>query len=147
MSEIRLFTIGFTQKSAEDFFSALSKAGVRRIIDIRLNNVSQLAAFAKRGDLAYFLKALGGIGYIHRPDLAPTQELLDSYKKKTIGWGEFETQFRSLMEERHIENALDPRLLDHACLLCSEPAASCCHRRLVAEYLHTKCEDITICHL
>ena len=147
MSEIKLFTIGFTQKSAEEFFSALARAGVKRVIDIRLNNVSQLAGFAKRNDLAYFLKALCGIDYTHRPDLAPTLELLDAYKKKEIGWDNFEKQFGLLAEERSIENFIGRDMLDHACLLCSEPDAACCHRRLVAEYLHARLGNITICHL
>lgn len=147
MSEKKLFTIGFTQKSAEQFFSVLKNAGVRRIIDIRLNNVSQLAGFAKRDDLAYFLKAICGIDYNHRPDLAPTKELLDAYKKKEIGWEDFETRFIRLTRERKIENELDAALLDRACLLCSEYEPSCCHRRLVAEYLHDTFGDIRICHL
>jgi uncharacterized protein (DUF488 family) len=147
MREITLYTIGFTQKSAEGFFSALKNAGVRRLIDIRLNNVSQLAGFAKRDDLAYFLKALCGIDYSHRPDLAPTKELLDAYKKKEIGWEDFEAQFMRLTRERKIEDALDAALLDRACLLCSEPEAACCHRRLVAEYLRDILGDIRICHL
>jgi len=147
MSEKTLFTIGFTQKSAEQFFSALKNAGVKRVIDIRLNNVSQLAGFAKRDDLAYFLRAICQIDYIHRPDLAPTKELLDAYKKKEIGWEKFETQFMRLTRERAIEHALDAVLLDRACLLCSEPEPSCCHRRLVAEYLRDNAGDIRICHL
>lgn len=147
MGEKTIFTIGFTHKSAAEFFSSLEKAGVKRVIDIRLNNVSQLAAFAKRDDLAYFLQKICGIGYTHRPDLAPTQEMLDAYKKKEIGWDEFERRFMELTEGRHIENTLDDDVLDGACLLCSEHEAASCHRRLVAEYLKNKRPDIRICHL
>ncbi|MBD3346152.1 MAG: DUF488 family protein [Chitinivibrionales bacterium] len=147
VNKTRLFTIGFTQKSAQHFFSSLAGAGVKRVIDIRLNNVSQLAGFAKRDDLAYFLRTLCGIDYIHRPDFAPTKELLDSLKKNQIDWDEFGRQFLRLTERRQIEKEIDLALLDHACLLCSEPAGTCCHRRLVAEYLQTKRGALEICHL
>ena len=83
MKQTKLFTIGFTKKSAEEFFSRLQTAGVKRVIDVRLNNVSQLAGFAKREDLAYFLKALCDCEYRHEPLLAPTKEILNGYKKKT----------------------------------------------------------------
>ena len=70
---MRLFTIGFTKKSAEGFFTNLSKAGVKRVIDIRLNNMSQLAGFTKRDDLRYFLRTICNIDYIHLPELAPNK--------------------------------------------------------------------------
>ncbi|MBI5584385.1 MAG: DUF488 domain-containing protein [Deltaproteobacteria bacterium] len=147
MSEIRLYTIGFTQKSAEAFFTALKAAGIRRLMDIRLNNVSQLAGFAKRDDLAYFLKALGGIEYLARPDWAPTQDLLDRYRKKTIRWDGYEREFMEIIRERGIEKTIDPARLDRACLLCSEPTAEHCHRRLIAEYLRDRLGNIILCHL
>lgn len=147
MSEIRLYTIGFTQKSAEEFFTALRKAGVRRVIDIRLNNVSQLAGFAKRDDLAFFLKAICGIEYIHRPDLAPTQDLLERYRKKSVPWDGYEREFMKLIRVRGIERGIDRSALDQACLLCSEPTPEHCHRRLVAEYLRDELGDIALCHL
>jgi uncharacterized protein (DUF488 family) len=147
MREIRLYTIGFTRKSAETFFTALQSAGVRRLIDIRLQNVSQLAGFAKRDDLEYFLKTICGIEYVHRPDLAPPADLLDGYRKKSIKWDGFEREFGEVIRQRRIEDSVDMGVLDQACLLCSEPTAERCHRRLVAEYLSDKLGKITICHL
>lgn len=147
MSETRLYTIGFTQRSAEEFFTALKKAGVRRVIDIRLNNVSQLAGFAKKDDLAFFLKAVCGIEYLHRPDLAPTQDLLERFRQKSIQWDEYEAEFMELIRERGIEASVDRSILGQACLLCSEPGPERCHRRLVAEYLRDKLGNIAVCHL
>ena len=144
---MKIFTIGFTKTTAQNFFERLKNSGAKKIIDVRLNNVSQLAGFAKRDDLAYFLKTIGGIEYIHRPEYAPTPEILDAYRKKEMGWVEFETRFLQLAVERRIENILDSDMLDNACLLCSEADASQCHRRLVAEYLRDHIENITICHL
>src|SRR5262249_13085418 len=117
---MRLFTIGFTKKTAEEFFSKLGNSGAKRLVDVRLNNVSQLAGFAKRDDLRYFLKAICNIDYVHLPILAPTQSMLDEYKKQRGDWREYETRFNSLMSERHIETGVDKNLLDDACLLCSE---------------------------
>ncbi|MBD2184701.1 DUF488 domain-containing protein [Aerosakkonema funiforme] len=145
--EINLFTIGFTQKSAEQFFETLLKAGVQRVIDTRLNNVSQLAGFAKRKDLEYFLRKVGNIEYIHILDLAPTQDILDAYKKKKGDWETYEKQFIDLIVKRKIEEKVSPDILDGGCLLCSEAKPHHCHRRLVAEYLNKKWENVKICHL
>jgi uncharacterized protein (DUF488 family) len=147
MKTIKLFTIGFTHKSAEVFFSTLIRAGVKRVIDIRLNNTSQLAGFAKKDDLHYFLKAIGGIDYIHRPDFAPTQEILDGYKKKKGDWSAYEQAFRRLMEEQEPETHVTRDLLNGSCLLCSEPTPERCHRRLVADRLKEKLGDVEISHL
>jgi uncharacterized protein (DUF488 family) len=147
MSDITLYTIGFTQKSAEAFFAILVNAGVRRVIDIRLKNASQLAGFAKKDDLAWFCKTIGAIDYIHCPACAPEKGLFDEYKKKSIGWEAFEKRFLSLITERKIEATLDRQTLAQACLLCSEPRPDNCHRRLVAEYLQHKKGGIRICHL
>lgn len=147
MHEIKLYTIGFTKKNAEKFFTTLRQAGVRKIIDVRLNNASQLAGFAKRDDLQYFLNELCGIEYIHRPDLAPTAELLKGYRDKSIDWDTYERTFNELMRDRLIEKSMDRESLDTSCLLCSEADAAHCHRRLVAEYLRDALEDIEICHL
>ena len=144
---VLLFTMGFTQKSARQFFTHLIDAGVRRVVDVRLNNVSQLAGFTKRADLEYFLQQIGQIGYVHLPELAPTQELLDRYKKRRGSWAEYETEFLQLMAQRRIEEQLSPDLLDGGCLLCSEPTPDRCHRRLVAEYLADKWGTVTIQHL
>src|SRR5438067_13289367 len=128
---MKVFTIGFTKTSAESFFGRLQKAGVKKVLDVRLNNVSQLAGFAKKEDLRYFLKAIGGIDYMHEPLLAPTQEMLDAYKKEGGDWADYEKRFLVLLESRRIEETLQRSLLDSACLLCSETKPEHCHRRLV----------------
>lgn len=147
MKKIKLLTIGFTKKPAEAFFIRLSKAGVKRIIDIRLNNVSQLAGFAKRDDLRYFLRALCKIDYIHLPELAPTKEIMDNFKKKKGEWSVYERNFRGLLEERRPEKTLSRDLFDGACLLCSEDKPDNCHRRLVAEHLADKWGNVEVVHL
>ncbi len=145
---ITLFTIGFARKSARDFFESLRKAGVRKVVDIRLNNVSQLAGFTKKHDLAYFLEAIAQIRYEHRPELAPTKEILDGYKKKRMTWPQYEELFNRLIAQRQIESLVRPEQLQGACLLCSEPTPEKCHRRLVAEYLRAKWGDtVRILHL
>jgi uncharacterized protein (DUF488 family) len=144
---IRLSTIGFTKKTAETFFTRLAQAGVKRVLDVRLNNNSQLAGFSKRDDLAYFLKAIAGIEYVHVLDLAPTQELLDRYKKVDKDWPAYERDFLKLMADRHIETTVPANLLDSGCLLCSEDKPHHCHRRLVAEYLREKWGGVEIRHL
>lgn len=144
---MKVFTIGFTKTSAESFFSRLQKAGVKKVIDVRLNNVSQLAGFAKRDDLHYFLKALCGIEYAHLPELAPTQEMFDAYKKQKGLWADYEKQFLELMKSRRIEETITRATLDGACLLCSEDRPHHCHRRLVAEYLKSKWGDLDLVHL
>ena len=146
-SSTQLFTIGFTQKSAEKFFETLIKSGVKTLIDTRLNNVSQLAGFAKKNDLAYFLKQIGGIDYVHILDLAPTKDILDEYKKNKGDWGVYEQKFLKLISERAIEKKVTPELINYGCLLCSEAKPHNCHRRLVAEYLSKKWEGVNICHL
>ena len=145
---MRVFTIGFTRKNAEDFFEMLHKAGAKRIIDVRLNNVSQLAGFAKKNDLTYFLQRICGMDYMHLPDdLAPTKEMLDTYKKERGSWEDYERRFINLMEERRIEDRIEPETLEDACLLCSEDKPHHCHRRLVAEYLKEHWGSIEIQHL
>ncbi len=144
---MRLFTIGFTKKSAEKFFTALRDAGVKRIVDVRLNNVSQLAGFAKQKDLAYFAKAICGIDYCYVPELAPTQDILDAFKKRKGDWGEYERAFLALMKARRIEKTLSKAIVEDGCLLCSEDKPHQCHRRLVAEYLRDAWGDIDIRHL
>jgi uncharacterized protein (DUF488 family) len=145
---LNLFTIGFTQKTAEQFFETLIKAGVKRVIDTRLNNVSQLAGFSKKPDLEYFLQKVCGIEYIHILDLAPTKNILDEYKQKRINWAIYEERFNQLITQRQIEKKVSPHLLDEACLLCSEAKPHNCHRRLVAEYLQNKLDTaIKIHHL
>lgn len=143
---MKLFTIGFTKSTAERFFTRLQQAGVQRIVDVRLHNVSQLAGFAKKDDLRYFAKELCGIDYAHRPDLAPTEELLDRYKQHG-DWSTYEAAFLDLARTRAIEKTVPKDLLDGGCLLCSEDQPHYCHRRLVAEYLHDQWGDVEIVHL
>jgi uncharacterized protein (DUF488 family) len=147
MKRMKLYTIGFTRKSAEYFFILLSKADVQRIIDIRLNNVSQLAGFARRDDLRYFLKVICNIDYLHLPMLAPTKEILDEYRKNPKNWTLYETAFLRLIADREIEKQLEEDLIDGSCLLCSEETPDHCHRRLTAEYLLEKWGNIEITHL
>jgi uncharacterized protein (DUF488 family) len=145
---MEIYSIGFTQKTAEQFFGLLKRAGVRRLLDVRLNNVSQLAGFTKREDLQFFLKAICGAEYQHEPMLAPTQEILDDYKKRKGSWSEYEAKFVVLMAERRIEEKLDRSLFSiPTVLLCSEPTAEHCHRRLVLEYLAEKWGNLKIMHL
>jgi uncharacterized protein (DUF488 family) len=143
---IELFTIGFTQKSAEHFFELLIESGVKRVIDTRLNNASQLAGFTKQKDFQYFLQKIGRIEYIHILDLAPTKDILDEYKKKLINWGTYEEKFNKLISQRQIEHQASSELLDRSCLLCSEAKPHHCHRRLVAEYLQQKLIDVIEIH-
>ena len=144
---MKIFTIGFTRKPAEVFFARLQNAGVGRLVDVRLNNTSQLAGFAKKDDLRYFTKAICDIDYVHLPQLAPTAAILDAYKKEKNGdWELYQRQFVELITSRQIEN-LPRETLDGACLLCSEEKPHRCHRRLVAEYLAEKWGGVEIEHI
>jgi len=144
---MEVFTIGFTKKPARKFFELLRDAGAKRVVDVRLNNVSQLAGFAKRDDLSYFLDTIDGIEYVYLPDLAPTQEMLDAYKKRKGSWANYESQFIDLMRQRRIEHTTPRELIEDGCLLCSEDEPHHCHRRLVAEYLKEHWGDVRIHHL
>lgn len=145
---MKIFTIGFTKKNAETFFTSLQNAGVRRLVDVRLNNISQLAGFTKRDDLRYFTNTICAIDYMHLPELAPTSAILGSYKKVKNGdWNLYERQFLELMQARHIEVTVPRELIDGSCLLCSEEKPHRCHRRLVAEYLKEKWGGVIIDHL
>jgi uncharacterized protein (DUF488 family) len=143
----RLFTIGFTKKTAERFFGLIRDAGVRRVIDTRLNRKSQLAGFAKESDLPFLLKEMCRADYIQEPLLAPTEDILKDYKRKKIDWNAYEIRFNDLIAERKIETRLNRSLFDGACLLCSEDKPHQCHRRLVADYLKRKWGEIEIQHL
>ena len=144
---MKLCTIGFTKKTAEEFFLKLRAAGVRKIVDVRLNNTAQLAGFSKRDDLRFFTKGILGAEYVHLPMLAPTQEMLDEYRKEKRGWEVYEKRFLELMREREIEKQLEPGMVDGGCLLCSEDKPHQCHRRLVAEYLRNAWGGLEIEHL
>lgn len=144
---MKLFTIGFTKKNAEEFFGILKRNDIKRVVDIRLNNNSQLAAFTKKDDLSYFLKVINNIGYIHLPQLAPTEKLLKAYQKKEVDWHQYEQEYISILEERNIFKIFGSRLMDRDCFLCSEPTPEHCHRRLLAEYLRSHNKNIRIIHL
>ena len=144
---MKLFTIGFTQKSAETFFTTLQRAGVQRIVDVRLNNTSQLAGFAKARDLQYFLSAIGGIGYTHQPEFAPTPELLEEYKKNKGSWETYEVAYAKIMERRRADGLAVKVLRNGDCLLCSEAEPTHCHRRLLAERVQKCLENVEIVHL
>lgn len=143
---MKIFTIGFTKTTAEDFFYRLCSSDATKIADVRLNNVSQLAGFAKRDDLRYFARAICNMDYEHMPELAPTKSLLDRYRKVTQDWAEYESAFLDLMRARHIETISRERIAG-ACLLCSEDTPHHCHRRLVAEYLADHWPDVEVVHL
>ncbi len=144
---MRVFTIGFTRKPARRFFDLLRESGTRRVVDVRLNNVSQLAGFAKRDDLAYFLAEICGIEYLHLPEFAPTKEILDDYRKGGGDWGTYEARFLDLMRQRRVERTVSEEVVADGCLLCSEDKPHHCHRRLVAEYLNEQWGGVEIAHL
>ncbi len=133
---MHIYTIGFTQKKAETFFGYLKQSQVKTLIDVRLNNSSQLAGFAKRDDLKFFLRELCSVEYVHMPELAPTKEILSPYKKGDMLWDLYQDKFLNLLAKRNIERLVTPSLLDQGCLLCSEHEPHFCHRRLVVEYLN-----------
>ena len=146
---MEIFTIGFAQTPAAEFFGKLKRAGVRRLLDVRLNNTSQLAAYAKRDDLKFFLRAICDADYEHEPLLAPTQAMLDAYKKQKGSWQTYERQFMELISERRIEQNLvrESFATTPTVLLCSEHTAEHCHRRLVLEYLAAEWADVVPVHL
>jgi len=144
---MKVYTIGFTKKTAEQFFGKLRRAGVKRIVDVRLNNVSQLAGFAKRDDLRFFARELCDADYVHLPELAPTKDILDAYKKSKGSWEEYEKRFLALMETRRIEEQVPREVIDEGCLLCSEDKPHHCHRRLVVTYLNEKWGNLDVIHL
>jgi len=145
---VEVYTIGFTKRSAREFFATLKEAGIEQLVDVRIHNSSQLAGFTKAKDLEYFLEALCGATYRHEPLLAPTPELLSAYRKKQADWAEYERRFLALMAERRIQHHLEPDYFaPRSVLLCSEPTPSRCHRRLVLEYLTEHWPDLEIKHL
>lgn len=138
MEKANVSTIGFTRTTAENFFGRLVRAGVKTVLDVRLHNTSQLSGFAKAADLAYFLKKIGDIEYVHEPMLAPTDPMLRNYKTQKGDWTSYERQFLALLVDRKIERTMTLAKFDGACLLCSEATPHRCHRRLVCEYLNQK---------
>ena len=144
---MKISTIGFTKKPARHFFDLLRESGVNRVVDVRLNNASQLAGFAKKDDLAFFLGELCEMDYVHVPELAPTKELLDDYRKRRCDWAAYEERFIALMCERRIEETVPREIVADGCLLCSEDKPHRCHRRLVAEYMKQHWDNVEIEHL
>ena len=144
---MNVFTIGFTEKTAKRFFELIRSSGVKRVVDVRLNNTGQLAGFSKQADLAYFLREICQVEYIHVPELAPTKDILDVYKKHGGAWSVYEAEFLNLMERRRIDQSVAKDIVDQGCLLCSENKPHHCHRRLVVEYLQNKWGDINTTHL
>jgi uncharacterized protein (DUF488 family) len=145
----KLYTIGFTQKSAEEFFGLLRNNGVQRLVDIRLKPSGQLSGFAKQEDLPYFLKHLAdGCEYIHMPKLAPSIEIMSDYREDK-DWKRYEERFEALMDERNIPDTINPGIFEEVscCLLCSEATAEKCHRRLVAERMRRRWPQVEIIHL
>jgi uncharacterized protein (DUF488 family) len=145
---VEIYTIGFTQTTAERFFKRLKEARIARVLDVRLNNSSQLSGFAKAQDLPFFLEQLVGVSYEHDPRLAPTQEILDEFKKRKGDWSTYEQQFMALMRERDVARNLDPAAFEQrTALLCSEATALHCHRRLVVEHLAESWPEVRAVHL
>lgn len=145
---ITLYTIGFTKKSAEQFFNLLREHHVRQLVDVRISNSSQLAGFAKGKDLAFFVHEICHIPYWHNTDFAPTKELLERWHKHEITWNEYEAIYNKMLDDRKIIGKYDVKSLDCACFLCSEDTTEFCHRRLLVEYLQKhSSEEVAIIHL
>jgi len=145
---MEIYSIGFTKKSAGEFFGALKAAGIERLLDVRLNNTSQLAGFAKQSDLKYFLQEICGAAYEREPLLAPTQEILDAFKKQKGNWETYTEAYLALIRSRRVESAISQeRFNRRTVLLCSEASAEHCHRRLALEYLQQHWNNVVIRHL
>jgi len=144
---MKIYTIGFTKKSAEQFFGLLLRNGVKRLVDIRINNSSQLAGFAKGADLSYFARAIGNMDYVYIEDFAPTKELLNDYQNKRIDWEQYQKIYRNLLKERNIIKKYNIKDFDGSCFLCSEDTPEHCHRRLLVEFFKTKNKAVEIVHL
>jgi uncharacterized protein (DUF488 family) len=144
---MKVYTIGFTKKTAEEFFNLLIKNDIKLVIDTRLNNVSQLSGYAKGIDLKYFLEKIAGIEYIHELLMAPNDEILQAYRKKEITWKEYEIKYIELLESRKLVDLVRNSYLeklDHACILCSEDVPDKCHRRLLVDYLKKELTELNI---
>ena len=145
---MQVYTIGFTKRQAGDFFGSIRAAGIQLLLDVRLRNSSQLAGYTKVNDLPFFLREICSAEYLHEPLLAPSPDLLDSYRKRRIGWPEYERRFVELLTERQVETRIDQALFNRrVVLLCSELTAERCHRRVVLEYLATRWGDLSAVHL
>lgn len=145
---MEIYTVGFTKKTAAQFFGSLRQANIKRLVDVRLNNSSQLAGFAKKDDLLFFLPEICQIEYQHELLLAPTQDMLDAYKKQKGSWQDYQQHFLALLRDRRVEERINPKVFEiPTVLLCSEATAEHCHRRLVLEYLQEKWGNLEIIHI
>lgn len=144
---MKLFTIGFTGKSAEDFFTLIKKSGAQKLIDIRINRNSQLAGFAKERDLGFLLSELAGISYQVNEELAPTKQMLASYRDKKKNWDEYSEEYQKLIADRSILKNLGEEYFEDSILLCSENEPDKCHRTLLAILLREMVPDLEIIHL
>ncbi|MCA8348484.1 DUF488 domain-containing protein [Burkholderia cepacia] len=141
-------TIGFTNKSAEKFFSLLRDAKIKTLLDVRLNNTSQLSGFTKKYDLKYFLSQLISAEFVELRDLAPKNDMLRQYQRKEVSWDIYAAEYIELLAKRQVEINLDIALFDRGCLLCSEDRPHYCHRRLAVEYLNTRWNNrLNVTHL
>lgn len=143
-----IYSIGFSKKSAEEFFSLIKESKITKIIDIRRHNKSQLAGFSKGNDLKYFLRVICGAEYEHILSLAPSESLLNKYKKD-FDWEYYQNKYNELLSNPNLKNSFE-KILDNnnvICLLCSENEPDKCHRRLLLEYIKNNVEDIKIVHL
>ena len=141
VANMQLYTIGYSKKTAEEFFSILRDNGVKQVVDIRRHNTNQLAGFTKKSDLPWFLDTIAGIGYSHELSLAPSEDLMRAYRKEGLPFDEFAKQLRAEFAEREM-----PELIDGSALLCSEPDPAVCHRSVAAEYL-AEHGDFEVVHL
>ena len=145
---VQVATIGFTGKTAQRFFDSLKQAQIRTVLDVRLHNTSQLAGFAKKQDLRYFLENLCGAAYLEIPELTPERDLLKRYQGKVLGWDEYAAAYLELIAKRGVERQLNIDLFRSGCLLCSEHLPHHCHRRIALEYLNTQWNSsLKITHL
>lgn len=144
----KIYTIGFTKKTAEDFFDSLEEHNIDEMVDVRLNRSSQLSAFAKFPDIEYFLRKILNAAYRHDLQLAPSKQLFDGYQKKIFDWFDYEDEFAKLMHERKISEhiAKNYSAEKNYCFLCAELSPENCHRRLVAEKF-AEIFDAEIIHL
>lgn len=142
-----IYTIGYTKRTAQSFFTSLKDEGIKILIDIRLNNNSQLAGYAKKDNLAYLLKELCSCDYLYLPECAPSKGILDNYHSNAIDWQMYESQFLGLLESRNPIVNIKNINIDHSCLLCAEFTPENCHRKLVAEYIQQHIHGTLIKHL
>ena len=142
-----VFTIGFTGKTAETFFSTLKESGAKRVVDIRINRTSQLAGFAKEQDMSYFLNKLSNMNYLVNTDLAPTKDLLTSYREREISWEKYSQEYISLIHKRKIIESLGIEYFENSVFMCSEKESERCHRKLLTDLLLEKFPRVEIVHL